>query len=133
MSVLCSSGETVPVVGCFAAPISSSDIFLTKTLIYIAANTVDKDIVCDIVVGRASLANGQFPCIDMRKSGTIYHPNKDVKIKCLPCKFSRDNTGQIQLIPMSTENKNNNVSVTSFFDDDTETLLFLFSVDIGIN
>ena len=32
MSVLCSSGETVPVVGCFAAPISSSDIFLTKTL-----------------------------------------------------------------------------------------------------
>jgi hypothetical protein len=87
MSVMCSSGETVPIIGCFAAPLSSGDIFLTKTLMYIAANTKTRDIVCDVVVGRASLANGQFPCIDMRKQGTIYHPKKDVRISCLPCKF----------------------------------------------
>jgi transposase InsO family protein len=102
MSVMCSSGETVPIIGCFAAPLSSGDIFLTKTLMYIAANTKTRDIVCDVVVGRASLANGQFPCIDMRKQGTIYHPKKDVRISCLPCKFSPDENNQIQLIPIYT-------------------------------
>jgi transposase InsO family protein len=104
MSVLCSSGDTVPIIGCFAASVSSGDMFLTKTLIYIAANTKEKDIVCDIVVGRASLATGQFPCIDMRKKGTIYHPNKDTKIACLPCKFITDKNGQVQLEPIVHNN-----------------------------
>jgi hypothetical protein len=113
MSVMCSSGETVPIIGCFAAPISSSNIYLTKTLMYIAANTKTRDIVCDVVIGRASLANGHFPCIDMRKQGTIYHPNKDTKIVCLPCKFSPDANNQLQLIPTqnSTQQSQNEAQI----------------------
>ena len=72
-------------------------IHLNKTLRYIAENTHEKDIVCDIVVGRASLATGEFPCIDMRKQGTIYHPNKRVRMDCIPCRFAADQDGQIRL------------------------------------
>jgi hypothetical protein len=113
MSVLCSDGKSViPIIGCFVAPISSGGIPMTKALIYIASNTLEKDIVCDIVVGRASLATGLFPCIDMRKDGTIYHPNKSVSIPCIPCRFTADDSGQMQLMPIHKKN-NNSISISS--------------------
>jgi transposase InsO family protein len=132
MSVMCSSGETVPIIGCFAAPISSNDTFLSKTLIYIAANTKTRDIVCDLVVGRASLATGEFPCIDMRKQGTIYHPNKQVKISCLPCKFVADSSNRMQLVPvLNTEQIVN--KTTSENGENDNNVLQLNALRVAVN
>ena len=100
MYVLSSSGKTLPVKGCFPETIYSDNMLIGKTLVYIVANTKENDIVCDLVLGRATLANGEFPCIDMRNSGSLYSTSHNMRIKCLPCKFSTDHTGQVQLTPI---------------------------------
>ena len=105
MGVLCSSGDVIPVVGCFATHIHSNGVYITKTLIYIAANTREKDIVCDIVIGRSSLATGEFPLIDMRGSGLLCNNDKNTSVLCSPCTFGRDLHGQIQLHPIQNKNK----------------------------
>ena len=51
MSVLCSSGHTVPIIGSFLTPIYSGGTYISTTLLYIVGNTKKNDIVCDIVLG----------------------------------------------------------------------------------
>ena len=115
MSVLCSSGDSVPIIGCFATPVCSKGTYVTKTLMYIVANTPKKDVVCDVVIGRGSLSTSEYPCIDVRGRGSIYNPkNKGIKILCSPCTFSRDTGGRIQLHPIleKHDNNNNNNNIT---------------------
>jgi hypothetical protein len=38
MSVMCSNGETVPIIGCFPETIYSENMLIGKTLVYVVAN-----------------------------------------------------------------------------------------------
>ena len=111
MSVMCSNGSTVPITGCFVTPIYSHGTFIVKTILYIVDNTHSNDIICDVVIGKASLANGDYPCIDLRNNGTLYNPtNKSNKVSCSQCEFDIDPTGRynIRLVPEQHKNDNSN-------------------------
>jgi hypothetical protein len=115
MYVLGSTGELIPIVGRMIADITSNNIHLGRTLIYLVENTTEKDIICEIVIGRASLANGLYPCIDMRERGMIYHPSSNQSIPCLPCVFEKDASGvnQVKVLSSSTSTDHNNYTSKS--------------------
>src|SRR5690242_3913321 len=90
----------LPIAGCIIADLSSGSKYIGRTIVYIVQNTGANDIICDLVVGRASLANSAYPCVDMRDSGNIYHPDTEDYIECLPCTFTCDTAGKRQLEPI---------------------------------
>ncbi len=115
MYVVGSTGEEIPIIGCFAANIASGGQQIGRTLIYVVRNTTQNDIICDFVLGRSSLANSNYPCIDMRNDGKIYHPNNNEKIVCYPCVFRQDNAGQhhLHISQHNTHNVTRSISASS--------------------
>lgn len=83
--VVCSSGEEIPLRSRFPANISSQGVPIGESLTYVVEDKPGADIVCDMVLGRASLASSDYNCIDTQK-GTIF--NKDGRsIQCHPATF----------------------------------------------
>ena len=101
MYVVGSTNEYVPIVGAFAADLyTQQGQLISKTLIYVADDKKDNDIVCDLVLGRASIATSRYSCVDTRGTGALVAldaSNTD-KIHCRRCRFVTDKLGKSQLV-----------------------------------
>ena len=122
MFVVGSTGQEIPILGCFATDISCGERFFSRSLIYIVDDKNKNDIICDFVLGRTSIANGNFPCVDTRGTGVLCNRsniNEKVEITCSPCYFTADNNGVMNLklkIDNTTENNmgnENNIDVVN--------------------
>jgi transposase InsO family protein len=104
MYVTGSTGEHLPVTGMFVAsvstPIEDSDPLLIHkgTIIYVVKNTKHKDIICDLVIGRSTLATSHYSCIDMKGTGALISTHDDdvkthrAMVQCYRCSFVQDQT-----------------------------------------
>ncbi len=86
MYVISSSGEIVPVIGKFLARLTTprasneqSILVHRGTVIYIVQDTQEKDIICDLVIGRSTLATSHYSCIDMKGTGSLVSSHRDDK------------------------------------------------------
>ena len=113
MFVLGSTGEKLPILGCFATHITFGSLtgFLSlrgtsvaRTLIYVVQDTTTKDIVCDLVIGRATIANSPYSCVDTRGTGALVSRDGQtcMALPCFPCGFEVDAHGKRQLRLKST-------------------------------
>ena len=75
----------IPIRAKFLANLSSNGTVLgkNKTVVYVVNNTEGRDIVCDVIVGRPSLAWSDYHCIDT-KNATLFNPNNQKLIQCSP-------------------------------------------------
>jgi hypothetical protein len=129
MYVLGSTGELIPIVGRVITDITSNNIKLGRTLIYLVKDTKEQDIICELIIGRASLANGPYPCIDMRERGMIYHPSSNEKIPCIPCIFEKDTLGVSQIKPIHQHEKRQTVNRK----DSNEKILKVNTLRVMVN
>ena len=98
--VVGSTNEHIPVIGCFKANLYTHDKkFVSETLIYVADDTNKKDIVCDLVLGRSSIATSSYSCIDTQGTGALIATERGVidRIPCYRCQFVKDADGKSQL------------------------------------
>src|ERR1700722_20251936 len=73
--VVCATSKVeIPVRGKFCANLAANGILLgkNKTIIYVVDNKPNSDIVCDFILGRPSLAESDYHCIDT-KTATIFN------------------------------------------------------------
>ena len=84
--VVCADGGEIPIRSRFQASVTSNGKSLGDTLIYVVDDTGTKDITCDMVVGRSTMAASRFNCIDTKR-GTLFDKSTGEEIKCLPGKF----------------------------------------------
>jgi hypothetical protein len=100
MFVVGSTNEHILVIGCFKADLYTHDKkFVSETLIYVADDTEKKDIVCDFVLGRSSIATSSYSCIDTQGTGALVATERGVtdRIPCYRCQFVKDANGKSQL------------------------------------
>ena len=98
--VVGSTNEQVPIVGAFVADLfTQQQQLVSRTLIYVADDMNGKDIVCDLVLGRSSIAISQYSCIDTRDSGSLValEGTASERIPCYKCVFIDDEHGKSQL------------------------------------
>ena len=101
MYVVGSTNEYIPVIGCFKADLYTTDKKLvSKTMIHVIADTEDKDIVCDFVLGRSSIATSSYSCIDTQGTGALVATERGVmdRIPCYRCQFVKNADGKSQLM-----------------------------------
>jgi transposase InsO family protein len=109
MSVTGSTGEHLPITGMFIASVSTprnddSIPIHRGTIIYVVKNTKQKDIICDLVIGRSTLATSHYSCIDMKGTGALVSTHADdvnthrALVQCYRCSFIHEqSTGRRQL------------------------------------
>ena len=101
MYVVGSTNEYIPVIGCFKANLNTVDKKLASvTMVYVVADTNEKDIVCDFVLGRSSIATSGYSCIDTKGTGALIATEGGVidRIPCLRCRFVNDSDSKSQLM-----------------------------------
>jgi hypothetical protein len=111
MYVTGSTGEHLPITGMFVASVSTptqDDDWIPihrGTIIYVVKNTKQKDIICDIVIGRSTLATSHYSCIDMKGTGALVSTHADdvdthrAIVQCYRCSFINEtSTGRRHLI-----------------------------------
>ena len=117
MYVVGSTNEYVPVKGCFLANISTKDDeFIVRTMIYVVNESKNNNIICDMVLGRSSISQSIYSCIDTTGSGSLLATgslNSTTKrISCSKCVFILDSNGESQLSRIDTDTgiTNNNIN-----------------------
>ena len=72
MYVVGSTNELVPVVGVFVADLyTQQQQHICNTVIYVADDMNGKDIVCDMILGRSSIATSRYAGVDTRHNGAL--------------------------------------------------------------
>ena len=99
MFVLGSTGKKIPIVGQFDADLTSKGAAVGRTCLLVVGNTPTEDIICDLVIGKATLATSSYPYIDARGEGAIVDEKGEKRIVCLPGRFGVDSRGVRKLIP----------------------------------
>ena len=105
MFVVGSTNEQVPIVGAFVADLyTQQQQLVSHTLIYVADDKNGKDIVCDLVLGRSSIATSHYSCVDTRDSGALValEGTAHERIPCCKCEFKEDEDGKSQLTLVPT-------------------------------
>ena len=100
MYVIGSTNEHVPIVGAFVADLyTQQQQLVSRTLIYVADDLHGQDIVCDLVLGRSSIATSHYSCVDTRDSGALVALEGSAydRIPCYRCEFKEDEDGKTQL------------------------------------
>ena len=70
MYVVGSTNELVPVLGVFVADLyTQQQQHICNTVIYVADDMNGKDIVCDMILGRSSIATSRYAGVDTRHNG----------------------------------------------------------------
>jgi transposase InsO family protein len=98
--VVGSTNELVPVVGVFEADIyTQQQQHICDTVIYVADDMNGKDIVCDLIIGRSSIATSRYAGIDTRHSGALVSLDGSPRefIKCYRGEFDADENAKSQL------------------------------------
>ena len=87
----------IPIRSKFLALLSSGGKLLgrKKTVIYVVDNNNGNDIMCDIIVGRPTLAESDYHCIDT-KTGTLFNKiNNEKEVQCAPACIVQSKHGRI--------------------------------------
>jgi transposase InsO family protein len=104
MYVTGSTGEHLPITGMFVASVSTptadDDTVLIHrgAIIYVVKNTKQKDIICDLVIGRSTIATSHYSCIDTKGTGALISTHVDDVntrrhiVPCYRCSFVHDET-----------------------------------------
>ena len=98
MWALSASCHPLPIVESIVVNITSRETLLSRALLYVVDDSTN-DFVCDIVLGRSTLASSAYPCLELRGEGSLYHPTTTKSIPCTPGKFITDGDGRRQLVP----------------------------------
>ena len=101
MYVVGSTNELVPVVGVFIADVfTEQQQHICNTLIYVADDMNGKDIVCDLILGRSSIATSRYSGVDTRRTGALVSLDESPHefIKCYRGEFNADEDAKSQLI-----------------------------------
>jgi transposase InsO family protein len=97
MYVVGSTNELVPVVGVFVADIyTTAHQHICDTVIYVADDMNGKDIVCDLILGRSSIAISRYSSVDTRHTGALVSLDGE-HIKCFRGEFEADEEAKSQL------------------------------------
>ena len=120
MYVLGSTGKEIPIIGRFLCDLTSNEQVLGRTFVYVVQNTPRDDIICDFVLGRATLAESAYPYVDVRGQGSIYNEVTKKRLMCLPCHFIKDGQGVRQLTPTPHNSAENIVERTVRDKHETE-------------
>jgi transposase InsO family protein len=102
MYVVGSTGEYIPIIGRFLATLRTDGVMIGTSLIYVMDDTKEKDIICDLVIGRSTIATSPYSYIDTKDTGALVcmsgDPEKDImRLPCSRCKLIRDEDGRSQL------------------------------------
>ena len=98
--VIGSTNELVPVVGMFVADLhTQQQQHICDTVIYVADDMNGQDIVCDLIIGRSSIASSRYAGVDTRHSGALVSLDGTSReeIKCYQGEFEVDEQGKNQL------------------------------------
>jgi transposase InsO family protein len=123
MCVMGSTNEVLPVIGWCVAQVTYSSYtdqrldgaLVAHTPIYVVRDTDALDIVCNLILGRSTIAQSEYSCIDTRGHGALRRPDTDgehTTLPCLPCTFRRGAGGKQQLVaaePTDTDNTDDTV------------------------
>jgi len=101
--VLCSSGEEIPIRSRFKAAISSGGKSIGESLVYVVSDLPEADIICDMVLGRSSLASSKYNCIDTQ-AGTIFNKLSGDSIQCQPAQFIETSHGK-HVVPRTSNRR----------------------------
>ena len=100
MYVVGSTNELVPVVGVFVADLyTQQQQHICNTVIYVADDMNGKDIVCDMILGRSSIATSRYAGVDTRHNGALVSlddPSRET-IQCFQGEFETDENAKSQL------------------------------------
>ena len=77
-----STGELVPIIGRFTSRVTTNGHYFGYSCFYIVDDTNKSDIMCDIVIGRTTLATSEYPIVDTR-TGRLYTYDHSSYIQCL--------------------------------------------------
>lgn len=99
MFVLGSTGKEIPIIGRFTADLTSQGRDIGRACLYIVDNTPGADIICNLVIGKATLATSAYPYVDVRGMGALYNEQTKARMECLPGRFARDSKGVMRLTP----------------------------------
>ena len=99
--VVCADKVEIPIRSRFNAIVTSTGKSLGDTLIYVVDDSEDKDITCDMVLGRSTMAASDYNCIDTRK-GTLFNKQSGEEIQCLPAQFI-DVKSKRHIVPRSIQ------------------------------
>ena len=76
-----STGELIPITGRFIANTTTDNNQFGHCCYYIVDDTGKADIMCDLVIGRSTLATSKYPLLD-NYSGKLYTADKSSYIQC---------------------------------------------------
>ena len=116
MYVLGSTSRELPIVGKCEVNITSGAHEIGDSFIYVVDESGTDDIVCDLVLGRATLANSEYPLLDLTGDGALLNRDKNQSLPCIPCRFVKD----------SSNDKHQLVTINTHIDDN----IFINTADI---
>ena len=117
--VLGATCHEIPVVGKILVDVTSNERVIGRVLFYVIDDSTTNDFVCDIVIGRASLANGAYPLVDTSGDGAITQRYTNKSLPCTPCSFIKGVDGRRQLVA-DTDIENLQVPVHSIIEEEKE-------------
>ena len=95
----------LPISAKFAATLSSNGQSLgdKKTVIYIVEDIKNHSIMCDLIIGRPTMAESDFHCIDTR-NGILFNKDKpDKQVQCSPACIVKTSSGNV-IMPKELRN-----------------------------
>jgi hypothetical protein len=97
------SNIEVPIRSKFLANLSSNSTSLgrNKTVVYVVDDSVGRDIMCDVIIGRPTLAESDYHCIDTKKA-TMFNRQTNKQIQCMPACFVNTRDGR-KVVPRELE------------------------------
>jgi transposase InsO family protein len=106
MYVMGSTGDRLPVTGHFVVDLAYDTLsdqpgtLIARTPIYVVRDTDTLDIICNLIIGRSTLASSAYSCIDTRGNGAIVNPTDPTsdQLPCTPCTFRIGLRGRQQLV-----------------------------------
>lgn len=106
MCVMGSTGDKLPVVGDFTVDLAYDtfsdrpNTLIARTPIYVVRDTDALDIICNLIIGRSTLATSTYSCIDTRGHGSLMNPEDPTRdvLPCTPCMFRKGLHGRQQLV-----------------------------------
>jgi len=119
--VLSSSGAEIPITSRFRCNITSSGNYFGDVTFYVVENTIDRDICCDIVLGRVALATSNYPKIDTA-TGELYNSTPPRSLQCLPActQFESTSSKKMILKPDILNERNLTISSPKFNSQSTK-------------
>ena len=120
MYVVGSTNEHLPVIGRVFVRIATNGTHIGSSFIYIVKDTKTKDIICDLVIGRATLGASRYTRLDMSGNGALVSIHPDYintcheVIKCSKCTFANDSEGKRQLVLTASDTPEPSVATNSF-------------------